>query len=451
MSIVTPQMSIVTPQMSTLATAAQTGDMVVSSDKPIVCPKENNRTDREEQQNQKVTPMTYIFWILLYRRELKVTLVSYGMSQVKFDQLWPRWILSTSRHPDTLWPIHSVVSRADIEYAVANKILHPGFAVNTILDACRVIHQRFTQRRHPRHFNLHMRRPKLMTSLQLHPLQQQHIQCLQWAYERETCQQFPQEIMNPILQFYGMLGNQLIHAAVPKLAIECLPAEMFDCLTDPPPKAADSLSVRRPAPVLVSRPRVVELFGCPFYGTRYYCSPLVAERKYLGSLGDAFGYIDKALTDPSIMHQTCLHVYPPFDVSLIDSICLKLEELLRQCAVKQIYLDIVILLPTWDKALQKEIGASSRKDNTSSLLGFELLRYSRFRQRVTVLDRQKFLLYNSFTDSFAPSPPLVTIVLSSRTDPRGLESLQTRFLHYLDLWERLAQLGKKKRVKESKE
>lgn len=305
-----------------------------------------------------------------YREDLQQTFRAlYLGPPKKFEKLWPRWLLSVPHDPTTLWPLRSIVSRSDIEYAATRQ----GFtkSVEDVMSDLEDVYKRHCYyQKIPG--NYPSRTPKQFVLL----LSQNQLRRYRFLIEeskRKSGRQAPDDLLSKLCGFYESLCGRSNHMAVPPDALKML------------------------------QPNLIEIFGSPFNTVGAYCSPLLLEKQYCGSLGSAFDVLPKMRFHPG----TTLHVNPPFDVDTIDRICADVDGALQRSPDIEVY----VLLPAWDSALQELTGLPNFGE---PLRGYQILQASSFRVHTVMLDRISFPFYDYFSRKHGHAGHIVLTVLTNK-------------------------------------
>jgi hypothetical protein len=324
-----------------------------------------------------------------YREDLRQTFQALYIGPIKkFEKLWPRWILGTPHDPNTLWPLKSIVSRSDIEYAAARQgFFKPVTEVMSDLDKVYKRHcdlRKFTgntRNRTPQRFVL------LLSKQQL-----DRYRLLTSENEKVSGRKTPDNLLAKLCGYYESLCGKSNHMAVPSSALRVL------------------------------QPNLIEIFGSPFNTVGEYCSPLLLEKEFCKSLGSAFDVLPNRV----FQEGSTLHINPPFDVDMIDQICSDVDGALQRSQNMEIY----VILPCWDNELQDLTGLSNFG---APLKGYRMLQSSSFLVHTVLLDRISFPFYDHFSRKFAFAGHVVLSVLTNKSAECHAKVIQ-RIEKFLSIW-----------------
>jgi hypothetical protein len=145
----------------------------------------------------------------------------------------------------------------------------------------------------------------------------------------------------------------------------------------------------------------VELFGSVFNShNKYFCSAFELE-KFFGSLGSFWKYA---------FHKNGIYLCnPPFDEMVIDKMAIKLLQNLKSTKCK---VTIIITIPVWDSASQRELGI---KDYNLQFKAYNKLITNNFYKESLILDKYEFKYYDYYTEKMISAAYTHLIILSNIT------------------------------------
>ena len=305
------------------------------------------------------------FWTLIrYKETLTHTVVKIHndplhIAKKKTRRLISRWIMGAPCHQTTLWPLQSIAVKADFEYARRKGGLT--VSVDEAMEMCQHVYNYMSSCHLERVVN---RVPRIST---ISTIQQNMLQ------DRCTLDISEQNIhQNRILFWFGLIGTGMQVSVPPQVINDIVDVELFGSTID---SCADK-----------------------------YCSVLHTEKQFYGAEGTYQDFLAKH--PEGFETHTVLLANPPLDTTIIDNFTTYLLEVLPLMKNTT----VIVVLPCWDGHRQKQFNLWQSGE---PMISFNKLHQSQLSHNTSFLDKDTYLFFDYFKNSFRTASDSELISLSS--------------------------------------